>query len=165
MKSASEPGSVGGRVAHELARAFRPVAGEREQLVASLIPATPPALRIEEVGERRASHRSREIDGDVIPGAHGGTSDDERLEDASLTVTARRAKDRRLVQLLRREDDVLEVDQGDLLELTGSRGQRQQQASRSSPPHQNVASRPNVGRTGNIETPERTAGDSSYSKK
>ena len=68
-------GGVRGGVVDELAGPFRPLAGEREQLVARLVPAPPPALGVEEVRERRASHRSGEIDGDLVPGAHGCTSD------------------------------------------------------------------------------------------
>jgi hypothetical protein len=58
-----------------------------------------------------------------------------------------------------------EVDHRDLLELACRRDDRQREGGTQAGAHQNVTSSPNVGRTGNMETPERIGGELSYSKK
>src|SRR4029079_5209191 len=68
-------GRVRGRVVHELASPLRPVPNQGKELIARLVPASPPVLRIEEVGQRRAPNRSRDEERDLVPGAHCDTSD------------------------------------------------------------------------------------------
>ena len=66
------------------------------------------------------------------------------------------------------DHDVLRGCQHLLGEFAAGERARQQKHRDRKPPsdgHQKVTSTPNVGSSGNIDTPERTAGSRSYSKK